>query len=246
MSAQPGAACLAAALVLFAVLGAAGRAGAQPVRVALVDPRQPTFFTCVNSVPLPPTTPPGARDVVGSRRSACGLASGYTLVVRISDGQGTVPAGKHVIQTIYLQGSQFKLNQATGKCDREFPFAQVKPEYFVTPPGGGAILDHHIFVECCERRFTEDIKVATVIMELPADAAPPIPGFGAGVPYTTQDGKVRIIEAVEENMEALWGHAYAHDTCNRPRQTPSGRVHWMQYSLEYSTGISGATVVTGD
>ena len=80
MSNRPGVVRLAAALALLAVLGAVGRAEAQPVRVALVDHRQPTFFTCV-----------------------------------ISDGQGTVPAGKHVIQTISLQGSHFRLNQATGK-----------------------------------------------------------------------------------------------------------------------------------
>ena len=96
MSDRPGGVRLAAALALLAVLGAAGRAEAQPVRVALVDHRQPTFF-----------------------------------------------------------------------------------------------------------------------MELPADAAPPIPGFGAGVPHTTPDWRKRAIDAVERDMQAPWGHKYAHDTCNR-------------------------------
>ncbi len=86
MSDRPGGVPLAAALALLAVLGAVGRAEAQPVRVALVDHRQPTFFTCVNSVPFPPTTPPGARDIAGTRRSACGLA-GPGALHTFSDGE---------------------------------------------------------------------------------------------------------------------------------------------------------------
>ena len=48
MSGRPG------GVRLTAVLGAVGRDEAQPVRVALVRP--PTFFTGVDSVPLPPPT----------------------------------------------------------------------------------------------------------------------------------------------------------------------------------------------
>ena len=192
------AARFAAALAVLAVLGPAVRSEAQPVHVSLIDHRQPKFFTCVNSVPLPPTAPPGARDVVDTRRSACGLASGYTLVVRISDGQGTVPAGKHVVQNVYVQGSFFKHNPATGKCDLEAPYTRVFPEYFVNPPGGGPVLGHHITVECCETRLTEDITVATAIMDLPPEAAAPTPGFGAGLAYTRKEQKATVMDAVEK------------------------------------------------
>ena len=47
-------------------------------------------------------------------------------------------------------------------------------------------------------------------------------------------------------MQAVWGHNFAYDNCNSPPLTPSGTRHWMQYNLEYSTGVSGATVVTGN
>jgi hypothetical protein len=232
------------AVVLLALLGVAARADAQSARVALIDHRQPTFFSCVTAVPYPPTTPPGARQHADQRLQACGgTGSGFTLVVRIDDGSGSVPAGKNVVQTVFVKGSLFTINAATGKCDKQKKFRYLLPEYFDNPPGRPT-LDHHITVECCEIRYQSDVTVATALLPLPAGSRPR-PGFNAGYPYTTADEMKAIIDAIADNPEAIWGHNYAHDTCNRPRQTPSGTVHWMQYNLEYPT-IGSGIVVTGN
>ena len=56
--------------------------------------------------------------------------------------------------------------------------------------------------------------------------------------------KSAVAAQAEKSMQAVSGHDSAYDNENSPRLTPSGTRHWMQHDLEYSTGVSGATVVT--
>ena len=232
------------AVMLLALLGLATRSEAQPARVSLIDHRQPGFFSCRTAVPYPPTIPPGVRGHADERLQACGgTGSGFTLVARIDDGGGRVPAGKNAVQTVYAEGSRFTIDPATGRCEKEAKFRFILPEYFDNPSGGPA-LDHHITVECCEIRYKTDVVVATAFLPLPPGSRP-LPGFNAGYAYTTPDQMKAIIDTTANKPEVIWGYNYVHDTCNRPRQTPSGTVHWMQYNLEYPS-IGSGIVVTGD
>ena len=241
---------LTVAVAVGALLGLVGHGEAQQVHVSLADRRQPTFFTCVTTVPYPATTPPGARSHVEAARNAwCGPGappvSGYFFVFRIDDGAVGVPAGKHVVQIIKVAGKRFAMDRTTGKCDKEQKFGFVDVEYFESAPGQ-PVLDHHIAFECCERRYTDDVMVATSFLPaLPAGAQPLLPGFGAGRAYTTGDDMDAAIGAVEAATDVVWGHTYAGDTCNQPRQTPSGTVHWMQWNMNYGN-ITGTLSTTGN
>lgn len=238
---------LAVASVVFVAVMAASDAGAQGVRVGLFSASYPDFFSCTQAIPFPPTTPPGARQYLQDRQqNECGggPVSGKVLVVDISDQAGRVPAGLHVVQTVYVEGSRSRPDPATGQCTRKMKYGFVLPEFFENPSGQPA-LDHHIAVECCELRFVENVTVDTAILPLPPGARP-IPGFGAGYAYTTPDQRDAIIDTITDNAGARFGYRYIHDTCHRPPKTPSGTVHWMRYRLEYAGGPSGSTVVTGN
>jgi hypothetical protein len=236
-----------APVVLAVVFLTAHDASAQGVRVGLFSADYPSFFSCTPAIPFPPTTPPGARQHAEARQQRdCGggPVSGKVLLVEISDQAGRVPAGLHVVQIMYVEGSRSQPDPATGQCTRTMKYAFVLPEFFENPAGQPA-LDHHIAVECCEMRFVENVTADTAILPLPPGARP-LPGFGAGYAYTTPDQRDAIIDTITDNAGARFGYRYIHDTCHRPRKTPSGTVHWMRYRLQYPGGPSGSTVVTGD
>lgn len=221
-------------------------ATAQGVRVGLVG--QPILYTCEDPIPLPASAPPGIDAHLTQkiqRECGGGTASGKIIVVDIFQRGGGIPAGRSAIQTVTVNGARFAMNPATGKCDRRLPYSLVLTEYF-DAPAGQAARDHHATAECCESRAQEKVSVRTILAPLPAGARPPIPGFGAGYPYTTPAQRAAIEGQIRRNARVLWGYQYDYDGCNTPRMTPSGKTHHLRYRLRHVGGPFGAITITSD
>lgn len=218
-------------------------AEAQSARVSLIG--QPEFYTCLQQSPLPATAPPGIRNAIDKKiRIQCGAPdadrSGRNLVFSLSNRGGPMPAGKNIIQRVRVRSITWKMNNATGKCDRRVPASFSITEYFSHPAGGEA-LDHHIGAECCELYVKERVSIRTSILPLPATAQPPVPDFGGvGRPYQTAPQLKAVNRQIRANTSARWGYRYEYDQCNTPLQTTTGTAHYLKLKI----GSFGSNVYT--